>query len=394
MDELIIHVLDVGHGDSIIVEFPGGSEFGIIDCKASAGPNDDSKSLEFLRARCLQARAQDESISIAFFCITHPHRDHFSGAGQLLGGLIDLGIQIRAIWDFGSSEIVAQAMAYQARRDMLSKRALRQYADYYRARTRLDYSSTRIRTLETASSNNPDTICGVKVKAIAPSAKSREIFEQSLQLQGDDLQELYRMHPEARDGNLISSVLELRHGKSVAILGGDATNAAWEEILTTKSGRRRKIRCAGLKASHHGSVRGNFPWGKPICGSLRSDKCLVVAISGNYQYQLPDQETLRALWKAKAKVHVTGSPTRLIRDGREFPPLFWILEPVNGTRGCGDIAISVSRDGGAEARCENTDSAYHPTHDANVVPDVLVFDTTEIPDTALDILFPRRHELG
>jgi beta-lactamase superfamily II metal-dependent hydrolase len=67
MDELSIHVINSGVGESIVVELPNGN-WGVIDCYASnlADPS-SNHTLNFLR--------KQEVTSLEFLCLTHPHLD-------------------------------------------------------------------------------------------------------------------------------------------------------------------------------------------------------------------------------------------------------------------------------------------------------------------------------
>ena len=112
-----LHVLDVGHGDSLIVEFPRGNSFGIIDCNVHGPSNriasgvNEAKALSFFRT----AVAQGRKPVVEFVCLTHPHHDHYAGMAQLLQELRNLNVPIRELWDFGASVSKAIAMRKAAR---------------------------------------------------------------------------------------------------------------------------------------------------------------------------------------------------------------------------------------------------------------------------------------
>lgn len=73
---LSIHVCNVGHGDSIVVEFDDGANksFGVVDCNSKSGT--ESKALSLLK------RLGAESLS--FVVLTHPHKDHYSGLAEIM----------------------------------------------------------------------------------------------------------------------------------------------------------------------------------------------------------------------------------------------------------------------------------------------------------------------
>lgn len=68
---LTFHVLNVGHGSSVVIDYEGetGRHFGVIDCN-TGGPNPD------LTLHKLQALGATE---LSFIGLTHPHKDHYSG---------------------------------------------------------------------------------------------------------------------------------------------------------------------------------------------------------------------------------------------------------------------------------------------------------------------------
>lgn len=73
---LRIHVLNVGHGDSIVLEHEdnGARSFGVIDSNGVLGQ--DPPALVKLRA--LGAKR------LSFVALTHPHADHFVGLHRIL----------------------------------------------------------------------------------------------------------------------------------------------------------------------------------------------------------------------------------------------------------------------------------------------------------------------
>ena len=114
---LLIHVLDVGHGDSIIVEFPGGDRFGIVDCHAHAGTNRGfeharpidqrvPKALTFFRDR----QSGGIRCVVEFACLTHPHADHYRGFRRPLEGFDGLGINVSRLWEWCASVKKARAL--------------------------------------------------------------------------------------------------------------------------------------------------------------------------------------------------------------------------------------------------------------------------------------------
>lgn len=71
---LELYFFGPGVGESIAIRLPSG-DWGVVDCYAKS-PNAEENVLVFLKKRGVQ--------KLAFFCLTHPHADHFSGAHWLL----------------------------------------------------------------------------------------------------------------------------------------------------------------------------------------------------------------------------------------------------------------------------------------------------------------------
>jgi len=59
--ELRVHLLNVGHGCNIIIQFPDDT-FGVVDCYLA------SKTINYL--------AKLGATELQFICATHPHADH------------------------------------------------------------------------------------------------------------------------------------------------------------------------------------------------------------------------------------------------------------------------------------------------------------------------------
>ena len=77
--DLVIHVLNVGNGDTVLIEFPadqnGKRAYGLVDCY------DQNKTMGYLEG--LMA-ARPGRPKLEFVCATHPHYDHIKGIGTFL----------------------------------------------------------------------------------------------------------------------------------------------------------------------------------------------------------------------------------------------------------------------------------------------------------------------
>ena len=89
-DTLAAFVLNVGHGDAIVIRFPvvdGTITCGVVDCYL----------YDKTRA-ALQRLGVDK---IAFMCATHPHRDHSLGFANLIDWCVQNNIEVEQLWDSG-----------------------------------------------------------------------------------------------------------------------------------------------------------------------------------------------------------------------------------------------------------------------------------------------------
>src|SRR6266436_6173200 len=93
---LTFHILNVGHGLSVVIEYnrDESSFYGLVD--SNAGTGETPKAV--LKLRELGATA------LSFICLTHPHRDHFSG---LYSVIHEFRNRIEIFYSFPMGDLVA-----------------------------------------------------------------------------------------------------------------------------------------------------------------------------------------------------------------------------------------------------------------------------------------------
>jgi beta-lactamase superfamily II metal-dependent hydrolase len=263
-DKLRIHVINVGHGDSLLVEFPDAGtgqdrkpRFGLVD----AGGEDKDvklKTLDYIQ-KFIQCRLEGDPSSEAdaedylfeFVCLTHPHKDHLYGMLPLLeafcGDDFPPGHSPREFWDCG--------FRYNTLGYLEILRFLR------------DHPNIKFVRLTSGSELH---FGEVEVMVLAPSIDMRNRYD------------TYGVNV-----NDASIVLRVSHKKGIAILTGDAHFDTWgkmveefprrkhltyppvkvkgKEVPDTRSADRddiaflsqeNQLGCQLLKVSHHGSKRG------------------------------------------------------------------------------------------------------------------------------------------
>jgi competence protein ComEC len=229
--QLRFHVVDVAHGDAILMEMPdynNKAHLAIID----AGRPEiayRSRLPDYLDALINVRELHEDDYRIDFVCITHPHEDHYGGLKSLLDR--DTG-HIRQFWDCGFR---TTATTYN---NILSRIAKTDSITYMRIASGLEVEFGNTRVI-----------------ALAPSLDLRNRFD------------TYGV-----DRNNATIVLQVRYKRSIATLTGDAFFDSWGKIAEEFPRMSRityhadaspqrddginQLNCQLLKVSHHGSKHG------------------------------------------------------------------------------------------------------------------------------------------
>ncbi|MFO0567859.1 MAG: DNA internalization-related competence protein ComEC/Rec2 [Polyangiaceae bacterium] len=194
--ELRVSVLDIGQGDSLLVDLPDGSVL-LVDAGGSVGGPDPGARVI---APLLRMRRRSR---VDVVVISHPHPDHFGGMRAALER-VDVG----ELWDTGQGEAEGAGPEYAALLAELRKRGV------------------RIR--------RPPELCGehrfgearLEVLAPCPAATPN------------------------RNANDNSFVLRVSLGRRRALLVGDAEREEEHELARS---RGEDLRADFLKIGHHGS---------------------------------------------------------------------------------------------------------------------------------------------
>jgi competence protein ComEC len=238
-DVLRVSILDVGQGDSALIDFPDGSAM-LVDGGGFVGsPIDTGKRvvLPLLRAR---RRARVDTV-----VLSHPHPDHFGGLLATVAA-----IEVGELWDTGQGEDQGAGPAYASL-----------LAD---ARAR----GVKIK--------RPDALCGrqinrgnARIEVIAPCPT---------------------FHPDvgANDNSL---VLRVSYGSRSALLVGDAESEEETELLRSHPAT---LDADLLKVGHHGSRTSTSPaFATGVSPSLAVISC---GVRNRFGHPHPNTlATLRAL---------------------------------------------------------------------------------------------------
>lgn len=244
-EDLVFHILNVGFGDSIVVELPedehGQRSYGIVDCSKYDKTND-------YLIKLVNKRPGDRKLK--FICATHPHIDH-----------------IRGIKNFIESPATRPAMLL----DSGFRHSSQTYMKILRAA--LDHRVDVVRV-----SSGMEWYYGrVQVSALSPSIRLRNKYatygvdmnNASVVLRFENHREKYLL-TRSHEYEGTRSKLDVREaGSGVVILTGDAEYDSWAHItdeyprlektdehkpLVTKM--LNQLACNVIKVSHHGSMHG------------------------------------------------------------------------------------------------------------------------------------------
>jgi competence protein ComEC len=195
---LRVSVLDVGQGDSVLIDLPEGGAM-LIDGGGFVGSPVDPGTRVLLPL--LRSRRRSELTAVV---LSHPHPDHF-------GGLLSTvqSVAVGELWDTGQGEDQGAGPAYASLLSGLRARGV--------------------------PIRRPDELCG------GPRILSGATIEV--------LSPCPAFHPDA-SANDNSLVLRISYGRRAALLVGDAEHEAEAELV---SHRAASLRADLLKVGHHGS---------------------------------------------------------------------------------------------------------------------------------------------
>jgi competence protein ComEC len=242
-NELVLHVLNVGRGDTIVVELPADREgqrsYGVVDCY------DAGKVTQYIN-RLRERRPGRERLE--FLCATHPHSDHILGIPKLLE---TPGFRPQEFWDSGFRHA---SLTYIRILEALYDHGVQMLRvssgmEWYFERVRITALAPSVMLRNTYGTYGVD-VNNASIVLRVEHHKGDLVLMQSELYQGTQNPELIR-----------------RASPSTVILGGDAEFDSWarinEEFPMRETTRENEplvkrilnmLSCSVLKVPHHGSM--------------------------------------------------------------------------------------------------------------------------------------------
>lgn len=297
---LRIYILNVGHGDSIVLEHidvNAKSSFAVIDSNCS--PGESPKALELLKKKGAE--------TISFAAITHPHADHYMGMKAILEayqGKIDTFYTFPLRHDRPSIRklVTAYKNAAEATDDEAEKSRMVELGHILRL------AVNNVAKVWESPSGNKNQIfipgfLGVSIFTILPPAKVRGGFFQDI--------DNGRVEPEKESLNSLSMAFLIEYGDQQVILGGDGEKSNW--IYQNKIWTKGNIQLSpvAVKLPHHGSKRDCDEAVQQILfgPQERQPKDVIACISANGRSH-PAEAVLEKIVQRGVKPYCTNLSTR------------------------------------------------------------------------------------
>ena len=284
-DDLEIHMLDIGQGDSIVVEMPGGQNILVDGGSTTVTDVGRYRILPFLKYEGIR--------KLDYIFVTHTDLDHISGIIELLDMMIDGTASLRA--------------------ETLVMPYLREKGEAYEELCeRAEKAGVRVIWVEAGDAfhfyDSPELLeQGGSSKG---SGSSESLSEVTLTVLGPDP----GRETSPVNVNAQCIVAALSFGKFDCLLTGDVVEEGEENLLgiLRRTGKEFEV----LKVAHHGS---KYSTPEELLDIVKPDLCLISA--GKYnRYGHPHAELLSRLYAAGTDVRITryGGELSVATDGETY----------------------------------------------------------------------------
>lgn len=242
---LRISVLNVGHGDSIVVEYinAGRSFYGVIDSNRDT-PSIEPPALTLLRSR--------NATELSFLLLTHPHADHFCGLAAIMDAMpvrtfysYPMRRDLRRLKSAGAKYLDA---AMRSGSLTIKNKATEFVKLIVAAHGKCESKEMEWLDLEGPTNRvRPEGFGGVTIHAMLPFKK----------VKGEYFNALDANRPDALEApleNELSVAIDIEYGDYRIALCGDATRKAWADHKRELRKANERVSFAVAKLPHHGSA--------------------------------------------------------------------------------------------------------------------------------------------
>lgn len=241
---LAIHILNAGHGDSIVIEYQGDGDpaYAVIDSNRESGQTPPA----LIKLRQLGAER------LSFVALTHPHADHYKGLLDILEeyrGCIDnfYSFPLDHNKEGRLDNLIKIYMELFSESDGVTIRS--SLSEYLKIIYEVKKNIGLDRWEEHGGLENaiaPTGFAGVEIHSILPMKSVKGDYFQLIEKQSPDVVE----NPDLND---LSLAYQITYKGRRLILGGDAPYLSWVEHKRGNKRREQEINADLAKLPHHGS---------------------------------------------------------------------------------------------------------------------------------------------
>ena len=227
MSEVSFHFINVGKGNSTIIDFPS-ERLSVIDVDDSRAISAFERSLMEIQKKAKLTNPIDYIISqfpnreIFRFILTHPDMDHMSGIQELFRKK-----DVRNFWDTNNNKHIDPSTWSNSPYN-------EEDWNFYQQMRQSNKDSPRVLPLYRGADSE---CCWIQdaVEILAPTPQ------------------LVTQANESQDYDHLSYVLMVKYAQRKILLGGDATKKVWEDILNDENYGESYIKSDVFLAPNHGS---------------------------------------------------------------------------------------------------------------------------------------------
>lgn len=344
---LAIHILNVGHGDSIVIEYTDPEDnkaFGVID----------SNRVKNKQPPALRKLQELNAEKLSFVALTHPHADHYKGLLDILEayqGKVD-SFYTFPLDHHKEGRLKALTNIYgELYKDTDGGIPRSNLAEYVKI---LAHAKNHIEDWQEHSGHlsllTPSGFAGIDISVIMPPSLVKGIYFEMIRSGDFDAVE--------KEGlNVLSLAFLVAYRGKEVVLGGDATYKNWLKHKQLSARREEKLHADAAKLPHHGSQKECRP--RIIEYIFGDNDKRFACISANGRSH-PDSETLVELKRQNILPYCTNLAKDCGGQMNKVFPLDTQIDPklllylnrvmdeslVDSQQPCqGDITITIDNDG-------------------------------------------------